>query len=375
MKKLLFLFLTVAILLSCVSCGREFEPVPSTEEEAKTVFTMQIDGEEYEVAYELYRAFFLTYKSDIDGGVHTVWDGGNAQKYIDEINEKIFSSIGDIYTAFHMCNEIGVDIFSSAYDGEIDEYISDSVERIILLIEQEEKENGNEVELSRDEAYKIYLERMKENYLNYSVTVLLYRYQLALAEIEAYYRGTANDVTDTGYSGGSIQFTKEDVKAFYNSDDTVKLLQCYRINDGSYAYEVADRARKHMLAASRDTIVSAIIQNSLAGGAAQVERGMVIGKYTLDASFFADYTKTAFELEIGEVSSVISVYDGSQNGYYVLYRDEKSDDHFNTYYSDIAYSYVSNKIGEIEHKTKETLIKSIKPTSAYSELIHAQISI
>ena len=60
LKKLICALLTVAMLLALISCG-DYEPVPSTADEARTVMTFRIEGEKYELKYELYRCLFLTY--------------------------------------------------------------------------------------------------------------------------------------------------------------------------------------------------------------------------------------------------------------------------------------------------------------------------
>ena len=127
-------------------------------------------------------------------------------------------------------------------------------------------------------------------------------------------------------------------------------------------------------ATDKDGVVMAIFQNSIYGYPAEVERGMVIGKYTLDSNFFSDFTETAFSLDIGEVSEIIEVYDGSKDQIYVLYRDEKSRAHFDDCFAEIAYSYVSNEMGKIKADIKSGLITSCSTTSNYSSINHSSIS-
>ena len=62
LKKLLCLTLIFAAVLSLAACSAKYEPVPSTEEEARVVMRFALDGKKYELKYELYRALFLTYK-------------------------------------------------------------------------------------------------------------------------------------------------------------------------------------------------------------------------------------------------------------------------------------------------------------------------
>ena len=63
MKKLLALLLIAATLLFTACSGGKYKEQKSTDEEATIVMTMKIDGKEYGVRYELYRALFLNYKS------------------------------------------------------------------------------------------------------------------------------------------------------------------------------------------------------------------------------------------------------------------------------------------------------------------------
>ena len=65
MKRIIATLLVLATILTVSACKKKanYDPIESTEEEARTVMTFVMDEKEYEVKYELYRAFFLTYKS------------------------------------------------------------------------------------------------------------------------------------------------------------------------------------------------------------------------------------------------------------------------------------------------------------------------
>jgi hypothetical protein len=68
MKKTAILLIVTIIfsLFSLASCKKnEYEPVESTELEATEVMSFTLDGESYSVRYELYRALFLNYKTDL----------------------------------------------------------------------------------------------------------------------------------------------------------------------------------------------------------------------------------------------------------------------------------------------------------------------
>ena len=68
MKRAVSLFLLLAILLSLlVGCKEKYPEIESTDKEATVVARLSVGENEYELRYELYRALFLTYKSEIDG--------------------------------------------------------------------------------------------------------------------------------------------------------------------------------------------------------------------------------------------------------------------------------------------------------------------
>ena len=377
MKKFIALLLVLISVFTLASCGDEFPPVESTEREASIVMTLSYDGEEFDVPYELYRAFFLTYKSEVDGGDASVWSGSDRADYVAKINDMVLNSITEMYAAFYMCDRIGTDVFSSSFDDEIEAYIEESVENIIYVTKLEAQKRGETVELSREEAYQIYLSRLKTNGLNYSVSILLYRYNIALSRIDEYYRGKLDSSSITGYEGGKVDTSRDAVKAFYDSADTIKLMY-FSLQDDVDSQRRVDNAREDMLeASSRDELIEAIVGNLAYGYPSTVEQGMTIGKYSLSTQFtdFEKFTDAAFSLDIGEISETVEVYDGSRTFIYVLYRDAKTDKHFDDCFADIASSHVSNEIGKIKSQVKSWLMSSCEYSSFYGTLSHASISI
>ena len=101
---------------------------------------------------------------------------------------------------------------------------------------------------------------------------------------------------------------------------------------------------------------------------------MVIGKYSLDPAYYADLTAAAFSLRVGDTSEVIEVITGASNGYYILYRAEKSEEHFEKCYEEIEASYILNLIGKDVAGAAATLKDSISNTDAFTSLVHAEIS-
>ena len=113
MKRIIAFFILIACVISLVGCSyKTYPPVESTETEATTVMTLKAGGKTYEVKYELYRALFLNFKQEFDGGDDSVWTGDRKDEYIASIHEHITSLILDIYSAFAVCEQIGYNIYS-----------------------------------------------------------------------------------------------------------------------------------------------------------------------------------------------------------------------------------------------------------------------
>ena len=377
MKKIIAFLLMIATVLTLVSCNKskDYPPVESTEEEARTVMTLSIDGKTYDVKYELYRAFFLTYKSEVDGGDESVWGGDSKTEYVDEINAMIIDRVVEIYAAFAICDRIGFDLYSKDVDKKVNENIRISVE------------GGSYGSSTLDgyESYDAYLAALKAMNLNYSVQDLLMRYAIAVDAIDTYYIGTASsDDVDVNLSIGAIEYTDEDVRAFYYSDDCVRVL---RANfQKAIAYDPLDKAKKlrdkiRDAANSKDTledketaVFNAIIANGLYSNTAEIKNGYVIGRYNLERSYYGDMTDASLALEVGEVSEPINVVSDVEDAYYVVYRTYKSDEHLEANFESIKYVFLMNYVGEISHGVALELKNSLTYTDVYALIDHASIS-
>ncbi|MBR5449641.1 MAG: hypothetical protein IKV43_06590, partial [Clostridia bacterium] len=82
----------------------------------------------------------------------------------------------------------------------------------------------------------------------------------------------------------------------------------------------------------------------------------------------------AYRLEVGEVSEVIPTYspnDGKR--YYIMYKMEKSEEFFNTFYADIVEVYLYDTIGLMINSAGDALAGSITFTDAYYEIVHGEV--
>ena len=377
MKKFLAILILIATLISLVACGggdEEYEPVESTEEEATVVMTLAIGDTTYEVKYELYRAFFLTYKSEVDGGNPDVWTGPDKDAYIEQIDEKIIDRIVEIYTTFAVCEDIGFDIYSDDVEDKIKENIKTSVEG----------GSYGTTTIEGYDSYDEYLEALKEMNLNYSVQTLLFRYAIATDAIDTHYIGTvSSDDLDSDMTIGAIEYDKSDVRDFYFSDECVRVLRLSFQKGITYtpeekAYSMKDKlesaaSQGSTLEEKEKKVFATIMGQGLYANAAEVKSGYVIGRYNLERSYYGDMTDAAFSIAEGEVSDPVEVVTDAEDSYYVLYRSYKSDEHFEENYESIKYIYLMNYVGEILHGVSVELESSVAYTDFLNSIDHSQI--
>ena len=367
MKKILIFLSLSILLLSLFGCKGDYEPVESTKEESEVIFTLELDGERYDIKYELYRALFLNNKTSVDGGDETVWQGEGAQEYINKINGIIISSAADIYGAIHTAEKLGYDAYSKDADKKVKEYITISIE-------------GNGADVIGYESYDKYLEALKDRNLNYSVSDLLIRYSLALEAINDYYLGKEDQAL--GNLPGEISITEADVRNYYYSDDCSRVLRAF-VGEGVKTREQIVALHSQIKNAQSDISVALlIIQNTAATAADLLDEndeisGIVVGRHELDEIYYSDYISEAFRIKAGETSDVIeisAINDGISDGYYILYGIEKDDGHLEKYYEAIKSSYLGNEIGRVLKNTAAGLTESIKFTSKYDTITHSDIS-
>lgn len=360
MKKLVSLSIIIITLFLCLaSCRSEkYPPVKSTEEEARVVMTLSLDGEKYEVKYELYRALFLSHKSAVDGGDNSVWSSSKKDEYISKINEIITSKASEIFSAFHLAQKLGIDAYSKDVDEQIKEYIGISVD------------NGYGGD------YDAYLASLKEQGLNYSAQELLIRYSIMLSGIDEYYKGSEDEAL--GYIPGEYEYSEEDVRDYYFGNNSARVFHAY-MQDGILVDTAGkmEEIREGLASAESDIDAALYIINNTSVTPTDLIRdkepsGIMVGRHTF-GSGYEPYTEAAFALGTGEVSEVIKT-DGD-GFFYVIYKLEKTEEHFTACYDDISLSYLENLIGEQLYNIALSLTSSVTFTDSYSKIVHKDISI
>ena len=365
MKKIICSILLVTIFTLCFyGCNKnKYPPVKSSAREAETVITMTYDDYKFDVRYELYRALFLSNKNHVDNENSSVWDSAEKDKYIASINEIIISYAAEIYAPFVLATEIGIDPYSKEVDNQIDELIRIAVE-------------GGDGSIGFGGDYDAYLTSLKENNHNYETQRLMLRYSVLLEMINEYYKGYEDEAL--GWIDGDFTVSEDDVRDFYFSDKTARILQAY-IQDGAYA-DTKSRAEELVSGirnCSDDYDVALYIINHTAQIPTELIKnkqvsGIVITKNSLDDNF-DELTSCTFDLPYGQASDPIRV-DGIGSGYYIIYKLDKSEEHFSLCYKEICDEYIDNLINERLSQIGEFLVSNTKTTRNYNNIIHKDIS-
>lgn len=364
MKKLissiLFIVITASLsLLLLTSCQSPYKPVASTDEESRVMMTLSVSENEYAVKYELYRALFIALRASVDGGDLAVWSGPGKDDYIEKIDALILERAAEIYSVFEECRAAGINLYSADVDKTVNQYIAASVEGGYI----------GDYRIEGAGSYEKYLENLRAAGLNYSVQDLIYRYTIGLILLDNHYKGDINKGTL-----GSIKYTREDVKAFYDGDSSVRIIRPFF--DAMY-FEKSRVSEIRSVAAALGTekeFASFVIDYTTVGGS-DIKNGLVIGRYSLNSLVYSELVDTAFNLSIGKVSPVITISGTAEDGYCFFYRAEKSEKHFSDCYDSIVDAYLENEIGRRLSDNAAALTASAVKTAELHALDRSAITV
>ena len=362
MKKLIAMILLLTTLVLAVGCKKEKYPaIESTEEEARVMMSFSIGGEKYDMKYELYRALFLNFASQYDKGDKSFWEKEESKDALDELNAKILEYALDIFAVLHVSKSIGFD----PYSDEAEEIIADYIEKSV--------EGDGDTVIGFDGDYDAYLDSLKAANMNYSVQKLLLRYSVAYDKILMHYQGTSNENNPSENKDAAFSFTSEDVYAFYNSDDAVRVSTVV-INASYRSYADTQKIRDAIASASTTDEALKTALERTTSIESEIINGVVIGTHTLDKAYYSEVTSAAFSLGLNETSEIITVFSDEGEEYWILYKQDKNEEHFEKCYNDMASVFISQTIGAKLEGVKDTLRASLYESSAYKTLKHSEIS-
>lgn len=289
--------LAVLLLIPALaSCGK-YAKVPSTDEEKQTVMT--VGG--YSVAYDMYRYFYLHYKS---GYTDADFAADKLAQTEAALREKCISALRGVYATLSLSAEYGI----TAEDSDIAEAVSADVEEMI-------DSYG-----SRSE----YLAALKEN----NITDSIARFFLEADACE-------DKLYSTLTEGLGILPTEDtEILAAIKGDEFVRVILIYIQNDDG---EDTEENRKRA-------------EQALAKAKAGVDFDTLIGDYSEDYSMTSDgyyfthgemleeIEDAAFALSVGELSPVVETY----SGFYVLKRLDKLSSYITKNYDTLKAQYLSS---------------------------------
>ncbi len=373
MKRFLAILLLLCVALTTLSgCKKnKYKPVESTEEEARVVLTLSANGRSYDVKYELYRALFLTYKSEVDGGDESLWSGEGKDALINKINQRIITEAAQIFAVFDLCERLGIDLYTDEVEDEIYDMICVSVEGGIW---------GEESYVGFDGDYDAYLDSLKAMYHNYSTSVLLMRYQIGRRLLDEHYIGSGIADDGTGrITSGAIEYTRESVLNFYNSDSASLILSTFVAPGVSFTpRELAEDIRLDVKEAAKigaSRVRAVMIDRGSLTEIPELENGRLVSRHSLSRDY-AELGRVASELsagEVGEVIKTVSATDGER--YYIIYKMEKSEEFFNQNYGTAVLVYLCDAVGQSLSLASDLLRANAVFTENYNKIIHSEVRI
>ncbi len=331
MIKSVSLLLAIVILtLSFASCS---DPLKSTDEEKETVCKVG----DFEVPYELYRYFVLSYMDTIPEGTE-ITDEIEAQ-----IKYNVEAAICDMYAIFTVAAEHGLSLdnetVSSAIDAEVKKY-----------------QNGFE-------KTELYVEDLAAQHMNHSVFRMMNAKTLVSDEL--YYKLI---------SDGTLIGDGDEMKEYIKGDGFVRVKQVLIVGETARknyngTYFITGEAHTD---AEAKAIAETVREKALAGE----DFDALVSKYGEElymvkntdgyyvcSGMWEDANWNAVKtLEVGEVSEVVE----SMSGYSVFLCCEKDADYIEDNYETLKKNYYDAQFSSI--LTKKSGELSLEYTEKYSDI-------
>lgn len=276
------LLLFAVLLSTLLGCG--YSPVPSSEEELTTVFTL--DGEKFSVPYELYRFFFLS-ELALSEEDPTKLSPDEKNELFDVLHLRTMEEITAVYAVLSLCQTYNIDIYSDAFDDAVADGVISAVE-------------GDDTYLGYGD-HESYLAAIKEAYMNDSVFRFLLRYQHAERVLASYLR-----------DNGILKSDEQSVMDYMRSDECVRaswlyipytMLPNFTAAQLSAMEEEAKASDNEAFLRMTHRVISDVYTDS------ELDIGFYMGKYQLDP-YYQNLTDTVFSLAMDETSSWIDAGDG-----------------------------------------------------------------
>lgn len=304
MKKTLKLVCLVAALVMLVSClagcsGRKKGYPPVYTSEKRVVMT--VGG--YNVAYDFYRYLFLNAKADLDKGDESFWTKeGNT---VDLIKDEVYDSLKSTYAMFKLADE---------YEITLDVDAKSEIETIF------EKSKAG---MTNSE----FKESLAEAYM----TEELYRFILEVQQLELLvFRHVTDEMT------GIINSDDDTVKKAVNEEFVRATHILFKYSDESEK-DAAYQEAQSVLALLKNGEDFETLKEKHSDDTDL--KGNTDGYYFTKGEFKNAFEDTAFELEIGGVSEIIS----TDVGYHIVKRLPIEEEYVSKNFDDLRYSYKTSR--------------------------------
>ncbi len=325
----LLIFTAFLILsLSLLSCT---EIPDSTEEELTPVVKVG----NTEVPFEIYRYFFMNYKSEYDRGDAAYWtsDETDAEATLASIKEKTLSAIHRAYAVFSLCEQYGID----PYGKEIENAVDDTVKELIKT------DFGSK---------SAYVEALAEVYMTDSV----FRFAMRSFECDEQLNRALIDA-------GVIKTDNETVtNAIHNPEVFCRAKQILIKNDeGESLADNLAEAKTALTAAGLGEDFDALVAKY------GEDPEMIVnptGYYFTHNELIEEFEDAAFALEIGEMSGVVT----SHVGYHIILRCELDEEYVEENFAELRDSYLTWKFHEAVEAEMEKLTVTVTNESLTSSL-------
>ena len=274
--RLAALVLSIVTLLSLFGCA--YEQIPPTADDLTVVG--QVSGKN--VYLEELRFVTHTYRSILTEQYgEDIFDGDEANKYMDMLRELVYANITANYAVILMCEEVSIKLGDTTVTAQVDKTVSEAVEKMGGM--------GK---------YKKFL---KENHM----TDHFYRFstEISLLENELMYVYVDD-----------LSLIEDDDEEIYEiiKDDFIVVRHIFISHETENASEKIASAQSRILGGEDFSAVMAEVGED----PDMSEEGLFI----LEGYMTKPYEEVAFGLAVGEISDIVS----DENGHYVIQRLEMS---------------------------------------------------
>ncbi len=277
-----------------------------------------------DISYGLYRYFFLNYKANYTKAeLEADADGVYAQ-----INEAVFESLKGMYAVVALCSEYGISMSDSNIKAEVDLTINNIKEQYIDEQDDPKGERGFEADL-------------RANFMTEHVLRLV----------------SSVDACETALftkliAEGKITSDEAKLKEAVEGDEFIRVVQIYiNAENGATRDEnkaLADKVyAKAMGGADFDELIG-----SYSNDYSMTKDGYYICRGYMNESFEA----AAFELEVGEISSVLELEDG----FHIIMRQAKDPEYMSSHYEELKERYQECIFYDMIAKKADTVTVSKK---------------